>query len=162
MKYKIGSQVIHWNHGPGTIVAIDEKCLAGQSRRYYVVDTGNLTLWVPIDEAGENSIRMPTDSFEFKGLLSILRSPGESLPERHFDRKSHLVERMQKRKIVNICCVIRDLYARSHLHNLNENDKSVLRRAEDYLLDEWELSLGTARSSASRELEVLLRDTFAV
>jgi len=157
MNYHIGDQVIHSTFGPGKIIAIDEKRLAGQTRQYYVVDTGELSLWVGIDEMGEKSIRPPTRSYEFRSLLNILRGPGEGLPDHFHDRKNQLSERMHNRNLTNICFVIRDLTSRSLLQNLNYNDRTVLRRAEEYLLDEWELSLGTTRSSASRELEVLLR-----
>jgi RNA polymerase-interacting CarD/CdnL/TRCF family regulator len=158
MNYQVGDQVIHSTYGPGMITAFDEKSLAGQTRRYYVVDTGELTLWVPIDEMIENRIRPPTGSFEFKTFLKILRSPGEGLPDQHNERKNQLVERMHNRALENICFVIRDLSTRSLHHTLNFNDRSILKRAEEYLLDEWELSLGTERSSALRELEVLLTE----
>ncbi len=158
MNYQIGDKVIHSTHGSGTIIAIDVKNLAGKSRQYYVVDTGQLKLWVPVDEMGENNIRPPAKSFEFKALLNILRSPGEGLSDRHFERKIQLTERMQKRKLGNICTVIRDLTTRSQGKNLNYNDRSVLKYAEECLLDEWELSLGGTRSSAQRELDFLLRE----
>lgn len=157
MTYHVGDQVIHLTYGPGKIIAIDEKRLAGQTRQYYVVDTGQLTLWVIIDETGEKSIRPPTGSLEFKALFDILRSPGEGLPDHHHERKNQLSERMDKRILKNICSVIRDLTTRSKLHNLNYTDRSILRLAQEYLLDEWELSLGTARSSALKEMEVYLR-----
>jgi RNA polymerase-interacting CarD/CdnL/TRCF family regulator len=157
MNYHVGDQVIHLTYGPGKIIAIDEKRLAGQTRQYYVVDTGQLTLWVLIDETGEKSIRPPTGSLEFNALFDILRSPGEGLPDHHHERTNQLNERMHKRILVNICFVIRDLTSRSKLHNLNSTDRSMLRRAQEYLLDEWELSLGTARSSAMKELDVILR-----
>jgi CarD family transcriptional regulator len=157
MNYQIGDKVIHLIHGSGTIIAIDAKNLAGQTRQYYVVDTGQLKVWVPVDAAGENSIRPPAESFEFKALLNLLRSPAERLPDRHAERKNQLVERMQKRKLIDICGVIRDLTTRSKRQELTYNDRSVLRRAEEYLLDEWELSLGGTRSSAHRELDSLLR-----
>lgn len=158
MNYQIGDKVIHWTYGTGRIIAIDEKILTGQTRQYYVIDTEQLTLWVPVDQAGENSIRPPTERFAFKALLNTLRSPAEVLPDHHFERKNQLVERMQKRKLVNICAVIRDLTTRSQLQNLNNNDRTVLRRAEECLLDEWELSLGSTRSSARRELDALLKE----
>ena len=157
MNYHIGDPVIHLTYGPGKIIAVDEKSLAGQTRQYYVVETGQLTLWVLIDEMGEKSIRPPTGSLEFKKLLNILCSPGEGLPDHHHERKNQLSERMHKRILANICFVIRDLTTRSKLHNLNYTDRSVLKRAQEYLLDEWELSLGTARSRAMKELQVLLK-----
>jgi RNA polymerase-interacting CarD/CdnL/TRCF family regulator len=158
MNYQIGDRVIHWNHGPGTIIAIDEKILAGQSQQYYVIETGQLTLWVVIDKTGEDSIRPPTGSFEFKTLLNSLRSPGKGLPDHHNERRNELVERMQKRKLGNICGVIRDLTTRSQLQNLNYNDRAVLKQAEECLIDEWQLTLGSTRTNALRELEVLMRE----
>lgn len=159
MNYQIGDKVIHWTHGSGMITAIDEKDLAGQTLQYYVVETGQLTLWVAVDKPrGEESIRPPTGSFEFKALLNTLRVPGKGLPDDHYERKNQLAERMQKRKLVNICGVIRDLTTLSHLQNLNMNDRAVLKHAEECLLDEWELSLGSTRSSALLDLEVLLSE----
>lgn len=156
MNYQIGDNVIHWTHGTGRIIAIDEKDLAGKTHQYYVVDTGKLTLWVSTDETGETSIRPPTEGLEFKTLVNSLRSPGNMLPDRHFERKNQLGERMRKRKLVDVCSVIRDLTTRSRLHDLNFNDRSVLRQAEECLLDEWEISLGSTRSTALRDLGVLL------
>jgi hypothetical protein len=40
---------------------------------------------------------------------------------------------------------------------LNQNDSTVLFRAEEHLLDEWVLSLGAERSIALQELEILLQ-----
>jgi RNA polymerase-interacting CarD/CdnL/TRCF family regulator len=157
MNYQIGDSVIHLTYGPGKIIAIDEKRLAGLTCQYYVVDTGKLTLWVLVDDVGEKSMRPPTGSFEFKELLNILCSPSEGLPDHHHERKNQLSERMQKRILINICFVIRDLTARGKLYDLNSTDRSMLRRAQEYLLDEWELALGTARSSAKKELDILLR-----
>jgi RNA polymerase-interacting CarD/CdnL/TRCF family regulator len=157
MTYQIGDMVIHLTHGPGKIIAYDEKSLAGQTHRYYVIETGQLTVWVLFGEMGEKSIRPPTGSFEFKRLLNILHSAGESLPDHYLERKTKLDEWMQQRILVNLCFVIRDLTNRSKFHNLNTGERSMLRRAEEYLLDEWELSLGTERSRARKELVVLLR-----
>ena len=116
-----------------------------------------MTLWVLIDEIGEQSIRPPTGSFEFKELLNILCSPGEGLPDNYQERKDQLNKWMENRNIVNLCFVIRDLTIRSKLHNLNATDRIALKRAQEYLLDEWELSLGTTRSRSRKELEILLR-----
>ncbi len=157
MNYAIGNTVIHWTHGLGTVIAIDQMNLAGITQQYYVVEVGLLKLWVPIEEANGGSIRLPTESVHFRMLFDILRMPGQRLPEQHYQRKIALRERMQKRTLEGLCHVIRDLTDRSNHHTLNENDSAVLFRAEEHLLDEWVLSLGAERSHALRELEVLLR-----
>jgi RNA polymerase-interacting CarD/CdnL/TRCF family regulator len=60
MNYKIGDTVVHWTHGLGTVIAIDEMSLAGKTQQYYVIEVEQLKLWVPVEEADEGSIRLPT------------------------------------------------------------------------------------------------------
>jgi RNA polymerase-interacting CarD/CdnL/TRCF family regulator len=158
MNYQIGDQIVHWTYGPGTIIGIDEKVLANKAGKYYVVEVNQMTLWVPVGEAGEKSIRPPTPGAEFKQLLNLLHSPCESLPEQQYQRQNELAERMQKRTLEDVCCIIRDLVARSHTQKLNRNDAETLRRAEEFLLNEWELALGTPREVAQQELKGLLKE----
>jgi RNA polymerase-interacting CarD/CdnL/TRCF family regulator len=156
MNYEIGDTVVHWTHGLGTVISIDEMHLAGVTRQYYVVKVDLLKLWVPVEEANGGSIRFPTDSTQFKMLFDILRTPGERLPDQQYKRKTELRERMQKRTLEGLCHVIRDLRDRKRTHTLNQYDASVLFRAEELLLDEWVVALGADRPNALLELEVLL------
>lgn len=157
MNYQIGDQVVHWNYGPGKIVGIDEKRLADLTRQYYVVEVNRLTLWVPADESGEKSLRRPTPSREFVELLQILSTPGEALPDNQYERQNQLIHRMQNKTLVDICAIVRDLNSWAHNHRLNRNDAAIMKRAEEFLLDEWELSLGTPRLEAQDELHELLK-----
>jgi RNA polymerase-interacting CarD/CdnL/TRCF family regulator len=156
MAYAIGDTVIHWNHGMGTVIAIDQMDLAGVTQQYYVVKVNLLKLWVPFDGAQDGAIRLPTDRMEFKGLFEILRQPGKHLPENQYQRKIELRGRMQKMTLESICHVIRDLTDRATLHTLNQHDAAVLFRAEEHLLDEWVISLEVERSDALSALEVIL------
>ena len=157
MNYAIGDTVVHWTHGLGTVIAIDEMDLAGVTQQYYVVEVKEIKVWVPVSEADEGSIRFLTESIQFKGLLGIMRVLGAALPENQYQRKLELRDRMQKRTLEDLCHVIRDLTDRSHQHTLNQNDSAVLARAEEHLLDEWVLSLGAERSNALQELEGMLQ-----
>ena len=158
MNYQVGDQVVHWLYGLGKITSIDEKSLAGQTRLYYVVEIDQLTIWVPVVETGQSCLRPPTPSSEFKLLLSLLSSPGEKLLDHQIERRNELAQRMQRRTLRDICHVICDLNSRSQVQKLNRNDIAVLKRAKEFLLVEWELSLGTSHTSAQRELDMLLRD----
>lgn len=157
MKFEIGDHVIHWTYGLGTVVAVDEKDLAGITQQYYVVEIEGLQLWVPVEEADKGSIRSLTDSMQFKALFDILRGPGEYLPDPHFKRKNELKQRMYRSTLGGLCHVIRDLTDRSYLHPLNQNDYSVLHSAKAQFLDEWVVSLKAKRGNAISELEVLLQ-----
>lgn len=157
MGYDIGDTVVHWTHGLGKVIGIEERDLAGISQAYYVVEVGLLKLWIPADAANQGSLRFPMESVQFEHLIHILQTPGEPLSDNYTKRRFALRDRIQKRTLEDLCYLIRDLTDRSHHHNLNQNDSDVLFRAEEYLLDEWALSLGTERSKAQGELEVILR-----
>ncbi len=156
MEYKIGDTIVHRIYGIGTVVAIEQKHIAGVTQQYYVIDVELLKLWVPVIGANEGSLRLPIESVQFKKLFNILRRPGKQLPDNNFQRRNELRDRMKTRILVDLCQVIRDLKDRSRHHSLTQNDNSVLSHAEKNLLDEWVLSLGVDRSNAVQELEGLL------
>ena len=155
MEYNIGDQIIHTSYGPGIITAIEEKRMEDESSQYYVIKTGELTLWVPLD-ATEDRIRFPFPKAEFKVHLDLLRGPGAELPDVHRERLGVLAERMKARSLPEICLVIRDLSSRSKSHPLNNNDREIMGAAQDLLLNEWAIVAGITRSAARVELEQML------
>jgi CarD family transcriptional regulator len=162
MNYKIGDPVVHCTHGLGKIIAIEEKEMAGEIRKYYVVEVDLFNFWVPVDDVNNSSIRPPTDKAAFEALFEILRTPGEPLSDHQNQRKNELRERMQKRTMADTCRIIRDLSDRSRTHTLNKHDLAVQFRAQEHLIDEWELSLGVSRTFALQALENLLQEDIPV
>ena len=156
MTYQIGDQIIHRNYGPGTITGIEEKQLGKKTNNYYVVETAQVTLWVPVN-ATENSIRFPVSRTTFQELLDLLDGAGEQLPDHHLERSQVLTDRMKNRTLTDLCNIIHDLTSHSRSQTLNKNDRDIFKRAEEYLLNEWEIVLGTPRETARKELETLLQ-----
>jgi len=159
--YKVGDIVVHWTYGSGKIIAVDDKGLPGEPCFYYVIEGSEQTLWVPVDENGSSSLHLPTSRSGFKLLINILRSQGEKMSNNPYQRQDQLEERMQKASPKDLCLVIRDLTYRSHRGKLSDNDLRVLNHAQRYLLNEWELSLGTPRGDARCEMEWILKETRA-
>lgn len=157
MKYKNGDMVVHWNYGPGQITGIEEKQYAGQTRQYYVLKTSQLTLWVPTDEEGEKSMRQPVSRTEFKSFKEILRSESDPLPDDQFQRHSQLTERIRRKSLDDVCRIIRDLTARAQSQKLNRNDTAILKQAQELILGEMQLSLGTSREHVELEFNSLMK-----
>jgi RNA polymerase-interacting CarD/CdnL/TRCF family regulator len=156
--YKIGDTVIHWSYGSGKIVAIEDKGLPGQRCFYYVIEGSKQTLWVPVEENGSSSLHLPTSRSNFKLLINVLRSQGEKLSNNRYQRHDQLEKRMQKASPKDVCLVIRDLIYRSRRGDLSGSDIRVFKLAQTYCINEWELSLGTPREQARRELESILNE----
>lgn len=157
--YKVGDTVAHWTFGSGKIIAVANKGLPGKPRFYYVIEGSEQMLWVPVDENGSSSLHLPTSRPDFKLLINILRSRGEKMSNNPYQRRAQVEERMQKASPTDLCLVIRDLNYRSHSRKLSNSDNRLLKHAQTNLLDEWELSLGTPREQARREMEWILKET---
>lgn len=156
--FQIGDQVVHSSYGPGVIIELDEKKLSGRTKQYYVVEVNDLTLWVPVDQAGECNLRRPTPVDEFQKLFAILSSPGDALPPDRHERKLHLVERLKAKNLESVCMVIRDLTRHRNVSKMNDTDNSILEHSRESLLSEWSIVLSTPIRQAEYELKQLLEE----
>ena len=90
MNYHKGDMVMHWTHGIGQIVNLEERALSGEKAVYYVVQVRDMTVWVPADGKVGTRLRPPTPKSRFQRLLAILSSPTERLPDDRLERKTRL------------------------------------------------------------------------
>src|SRR4030067_1913787 len=107
-----------------------------------------MTIWIPIDDQQQNSLRLPTTPEEFTKVLPILSSHNEKLDDDRVLRKEQLLEQMRDGQLSSICRVVRDLTHYQRNSKLNDQEKSILERAVNSLLTEWTLSLGTTQHQA--------------
>jgi len=156
MKFKLHDQVVHWNYGLGEIVGIEETSLSGEICQYYVLAADRLTLWVPVNERGENSMRLPASPQEFSEYLQLLQGQAKTLPVQQYIRQNELSERMKYQSLAEVVCIVRDLVHYARTHKLNYKDQEILKRAKSLLIDEWQLSLKGTREHAEIELSRLL------
>jgi CarD family transcriptional regulator len=158
MIFQVGDQVIHRVHGPGKIIQLDEKTFLGQTAYYYVVQIRDLILWVQVNDSDARSLRLLTPVGDFEKLFAILRSPGQPLPTDRLERKTELADQLKDGKLSSVCTVVRDLTFHSKTQKMNENDKAVLERAENFLLNEWAISLSISVSQARHDINQLLNE----
>jgi RNA polymerase-interacting CarD/CdnL/TRCF family regulator len=157
-EFKVGDTVVHWAYGMGKVVAVDDKSSSGEPLFYYVIETGEQTLWVPVDESGNSSLHLQTPSSDFGSFITILRTAGKKMSNNPYQRRKELDQRMQKRSLVEACLIIRDLSYRSRSRHLSSSDIRVLKLAQSLFLDEWVISLGTTRENARTEMEWALKE----
>jgi RNA polymerase-interacting CarD/CdnL/TRCF family regulator len=158
MNFHKGDMVMHWTHGIGQIVNLEERALAGLKTIYYVVQVRDMTVWVPADSKVTTRLRPPTPKDRFEQLLAILSSPSETLPEDKLERKTYLLELLHDGSPESLCQVIRDLSAyQKHLGKpMNDNDQMILKQSRNTLLGEWGFVLAITTAQAEHELHRLL------
>ncbi len=156
MGLQIGDKVIHCTFGFGEIIKIEEKTVNGKLDNYFVVQIGDMTIWVPNDGTGQTSLRAPSSAQEFKETLQILSGPTEELVEDRVLRKKQLSDQLKDGQLSSICRVVRDLSSYQRKSKLNDQERSILDRAVKSLLTEWSYSLGTTQLQAQRVMESML------
>jgi CarD family transcriptional regulator len=161
MKFQIGDKVIHSAHGFAEIINLESKEVAGTSLNYYVVQTHDLRLWIPVENGQKDSLRLPTAKNGFDALFSILRAHYEPFSENRMERKTQIHARINEGNSESICGLIRDLSFYRKNKKLNEYESLIYERAVRVLIDEWQYSLSIPPVQASKELNVLLDESFA-
>ena len=158
MNFHKGDMVMHWTHGIGLIINLEERVLAGVKTIYYVVQVKDMTVWVPADSNVGSRLRSPTPKPQFQQLLAILSSPSQPLPENRLERKTHLVELLKDGRPESFCQVIRDLsaYQKQQTRPMYDNDQMILKQARNTLLGERAFVLSITHAQAEHELYRLL------
>jgi len=162
MEFQVGAKVVHRSYGPGEVLELARRVIAGRLTDCFAVKVGELVVYVPND-AATNSLRVLTPAAEFNGLFSILSEPGGALANDRFERRSYLLEQMKAGTLQATCHVIRDLYDYRQANKVNDQDTAVLQRALRFLLEEWEIVMGVPSRQAEAQLGRLLgkdADTF--
>jgi RNA polymerase-interacting CarD/CdnL/TRCF family regulator len=156
MNFREGDSIMHWTHGLGTVVRLETMTLSGEKNLYYVIEIGDMTVWVPEDDMLEQRLRPPTPAAEFKKLMGILSSAGEPLPTDRFERKKLLLKWLRDGCAETLFRVIRSLSTHRHLHPLNQDDQAFLTRTRHALLGEWSFAMSITLTQAEHELQHLL------
>lgn len=156
MKIHEGDSVMHWTHGLGKVVRLEERALSGQVIMYYAIQIGDMTVWVPADDMLETRLRLPTRAADFKKMLGILSKPGDPLPEDRRERKTVLMEWLKDGLTQSLFRVIRSLATYRLDHSLNLDEQAILKRSQHALIGEWSCAMSITPAQAEIELYRLL------
>jgi RNA polymerase-interacting CarD/CdnL/TRCF family regulator len=156
MKIHEGDSVMHWTHGLGKVVQLEERALSGQAVLYYAIQIGDMTIWVPADEQLESRLRFPTQAAKFQKLMNTLSEPGEPLPDDRRERKTLLTEWLKDGQTESLFRVIRSLATYRQAHSLNLDEQTLLKRSKNTLIGEWGYAMSITIAQAESELYRLL------
>jgi RNA polymerase-interacting CarD/CdnL/TRCF family regulator len=156
MKIREGDSVMHWTHGLGKVVQLEERVLSGQAMMYYAIQIGDMMVWVPADEQLETRLRFPTRTAEFQKLVDTLSQPGEPLPDERRERKTLLMEWLKDGRTESLFRVIRSLATYRQAHSLNLDEQTLLKRSKNTLVGEWSYAMSITPTQAEHELYRLL------
>jgi CarD family transcriptional regulator len=157
MKFQVGDQVVHPQHGLGRVVKLEHREFEpGTVREYYEISLmGGSTVWVPMD-LSISGLRKVTSRGEITRCRKILEARPSPLDEDARFRQAGLAARLKKGTIRTQCEVVRDLYAYGEHRSLNGTIGIFYKAAQEVLCQEWSVVEDIPLMQAAHEIEILL------
>lgn len=153
-----GDWVFHLYHGVGQIKGLEEKTLAGETKKYYEVEARNGTFWIPINKAESERIRHVANDQELKKAIETLKAIPRQMAQKHTSRKSRITQVTKEGDLIEFCSLLRDLQARRVADKLNTTEQRAHRKFKKIIASEWAASSGIPVSEANKKLNAILRE----
>ena len=143
LTYGIGDKVVHAAYGAGVVTRVVRKTIAGEPRRYYLINPlalDDTVIMVPVDRAKRVGLRSAVKASEMARMATL-----EGLPERvsrdYKERQQRISEKLDSRDPHQLAEVARDLAAfkRENRGHLGSTDTRLLKRARESLAGELAL-----------------------
>lgn len=155
-----GKWIVHPWHGIGQIKRLEEKTVDGENQSYLCVEGPKYNWWVAVETIDEKPIRPLRKPSTFKRALRLLKAEPEELPQDAKQRRRHVMDVLGVGSPAALCKVVRDLTALSRIRQLPDQDKRILSKYQNALLDEWSITLEVPKSEAAELLNEYLAECF--
>jgi len=161
MKFAVGDQVVHPQHGVGIVSGLEEKQFEpNESHMYYVVSISGTTLWVPVDLSTSGLRKLSQNKDIEKCKQALQDAPQEVIPSRELMR--NLFSQLKQGTIIDRCKIVRNLAAYGKHKPLIGSIADFQREILKVLCEEWAIVKGMTQAEASLEINTLLKNNKAV
>jgi CarD family transcriptional regulator len=123
--FKVKDEIVYPMHGIGVIEAIERKTVLGKKDEYYIINILNsgMKVMIPVKNAETIGIRGIINKKEISKVLHLLKKPPATTEENWKLRYQINIDKVKSGSIMEVSCVLRDLYRRG-----KEKDLSIMER----------------------------------
>jgi len=152
--FSVGDNIVYPMHGAGTIEAIEEREMDGESCDYYVllIPQNGIRIMIPCDRATQVGVRCVIKKSEVDGVNATLRGESTEMAKIWNRRYRDNLEKLKTGKITHVAEVVRDLMRVDNEKRLSTGEKKMLSNAKQILISELTLACGKGEA----ELTVLI------
>jgi len=155
-EFEVGSWIVHPNYGVGMISKVEKKRVNKEKARYYRVEAEDTTYWIPVERIEESRVRKVISRSGFRKAIQLLKKSPQKMDPNYKQRQSRIKDVLSKGLFRSTIRLARDLWARNHKKNLNDSERTTLRKIMDNLIAEWAVVESINPKEASKELNRLL------
>ena len=154
--FEVGDKVAYPMHGAGIIKDIEERCVAGDVTRYYVLlfEMGGMKVMVPTDNGVDSGLRNIIDKDECDKLITYMRKE-QSEEDNNWNRRyRENLERIKTGNVYDVADVVCTLTSREKDKGLSTGDRKMLITAKQILVSEIML----ASDKSEQEITEIIDD----
>jgi len=159
LPYQVGDKIVHPVYGAGIITGITEKSIAGDLRRYYVIDpmTYDMQIMVSVERVKDVGLRKVLKRSRIVRVFRVLGSAPDEPTCDHKERQELATEKLQSANPMEIAEVMRDLsWQKKRKGHLGGKDTRLLERARNLLAGELAVIEGLEIEDALARIETAL------
>lgn len=158
MMFLVGDTVVYPHHGAGRILEVTEEDFQGEIRRFYTIQIlhSDMTVRVPVDNAGGAGIRAVISESEVEEVLGVLRDDPTRMPKNWNRRIKHNREKIKTGEVLEIADVLRNLALRDADKGLSTGEKQMYGKVKRILASELMYAKQMQEKEALRFLDDIL------
>ncbi len=152
--FNIGDNIVYPMHGAGTIDAIEEKEVLGETLQYYIINLpGEVKVMVPTAKAEAMGVRNIINKQEAGQVLKVLEANETEMSDNWNKRYRDNLDKMKTGDIFEVADVVRNLsFKQKEKGTLSTGEKKMLNNAKLILVSELVL----AEHASQTEIEELV------
>jgi CarD family transcriptional regulator len=164
MLFQVGETLVYPHHGAATIMKVETRAVKDVQMTYITlaVDSGKLTITIPIDKAEFIGVRDVIDAAGLEEVFAVLRSEAGEESTNWSRRFKANQEKMASGNVLSVTEVVRDLKRRDEDRGLSAGEKRLMLKARQILVSELALALHETSEAASSTLDNVLNTTVTV
>ena len=162
--FNIGDKVVYPMHGAGTIEAIEEKEILGQTEDYYIIKMpiDGIKVMVPTKKAKNIGVRDIANKEEINNVYLMLEKPMEELScDSNWNKRySSNIDKIKSGSLKDITEVFKELSHRHMEKGLSLGEKKMLTTSKNILLSELVLSEEESHEVLDCKIESIVKGSF--
>jgi len=159
-EFKVGDKAVYPAQGVAEVISIDEKDIAGQRQRFYVLrilDTDR-KIMVPVSNANAVGLRQVISEQEIREIFDILRERTIGFDTQTWNRRYRgFMDKIKTGSIYDVAEVLRDLYRLKTDKQLSFGERRMLDTARGLIVQELSVARAADAQKVEQELETIFR-----
>jgi CarD family transcriptional regulator len=156
--FKVGDKAVYPAQGVAEVVSIEEKDIAGQRQKFYVLkilDT-NRKIMVPVANAVQVGLRHPISEKEVLEIFAILKERNIAFDNQTWNRRYRgFMDKIKTGSVFDVAEVMRDLYRLKAEKSLSFGERRMLETARALIVKEIAVTRENSEDKVQAEIDQL-------